>query len=129
MRVVRPVPLMSSHRRSRFIAVIAAVTAVGAVGWLAGVFCVPFSQVYSVKASFSQLPENDLQLTEWLRCQPNVVAHTVQIVRCGADSRDLEVSFIQVRTVSGSPTFPPLDETCDKLGYVSEGSRFSDRKR
>lgn len=127
--VVGPIAIMSRQRRIKVVAAIVLLMAVVLTATTLGFFFVPVSFVYCVRATFSYLPENDDRLAAWLRQQPSVVAHTVEIGRRGIDSKELEVVFIQVRTASGSPPFPLLDEQCAELGYRSDGSRFSDCKR
>jgi hypothetical protein len=56
------------------------------------------------------------------------VAHTVKTRRCGVDSHDLEITFIQVRTAAGKPAFPLIDQYSALFGYVGNGARFTDCK-
>ncbi|MFO0905211.1 MAG: hypothetical protein U0939_19545 [Pirellulales bacterium] len=114
------------RRRSRALFIAAIAIAMGFLGVILGTTCIPVSFCYCVNSSFTRLPENDSQLIEWLKEQPNVVAHTVQVRRYGAESRQLEVAFIQVRTALGQPRFPDLAGKCSELGYLSDGVGFSD---
>jgi hypothetical protein len=79
--------------------------------------------LYCVKAQYSRVPADDLGLDHWLKEQPGVVPHTVQISR----ERDmLHVVFIMVRNLRGQPSFPDLSQACDSLGYTGLLSEWTD---
>lgn len=83
---------------------------------------------YCVEATFQELPENDEPLAEWVKSQRGIVAHTVHIRRFGTHGDELEVGFIQVRTIAGDPPFPELEEKCAELGYKQPSGPFRDCK-
>src|ERR1700730_16774664 len=87
---------------------------------------VQVSWSHCVQAEFLSLPKEDLALKEWLMSQPGIVPHTVTIRRFGPESRHLEIGFIQVRNLAGSPPFPNLEGECRMLGYGGMIATFRD---
>jgi hypothetical protein len=83
------------------------------------------SMSYCVEATFSELPANDEAFTEWLKNQHGIVPNTVHVRRFGDE---VEVGFIQVRTITGDPPFPNLEQECAELGYRLASGRFRDCK-
>jgi hypothetical protein len=83
---------------------------------------------YCVEATFRELPDNDEALVEWLKTQPGIVPNTVHARRFGPERVELEVGFIQVRTMSGHPPFPNLEAKCAELGYLDPNGPFLDCK-
>src|SRR4051794_5871822 len=84
-----------------------------AVGlWLLFTHNVRASLSYCVEAEFGKMPADDVRLIEWLKVQPGIVPHTVNVRRFGPKEEELEVGFIQVRTLAGDPQFPNLDQQC-----------------
>jgi hypothetical protein len=83
---------------------------------------------YCMEAEFARLPPDDDRLVEWLKVQPGVVAHTVLVRRFGGEGKQLEVGFLQVRSLAGDPPFPDLDRKCRELGYRAPDGPFRDCK-
>jgi hypothetical protein len=79
---------------------------------------------YEAVAFFTSMPANDDALSEWLRRQPGVIAHSVEVSR---HDEALEVAFIQSRNLCGRPRLPNLDAQVDALGYEGSTS-FRDRR-
>jgi hypothetical protein len=85
---------------------------------VAALTLVPFaSRVCCICCEFTSLPDSDKELQNWFCQQPGIVAHTVAVTR-RESSMQLEVTFIQVRSLAGQPSLPKPDEVCRELGYV-----------
>jgi hypothetical protein len=82
---------------------------------------------YQVTADFELMPDDDLELTAWLREQPGVVARTAVVERSGRTR--LVVGFIQSRNLLGHPRFPDLDAKSKEIGYEGANSNFRDVPR
>ena len=102
------------------------VIALGACCYL--VNFIPASCIYNVETSFKILPNSDAPLVQWLQEQPGVISHTVQIVRTGPVSANVNVMFMQSRNGWGYPAFPNLERECQKSGYEQPAGRFVDCK-
>jgi hypothetical protein len=96
--------------------------------WLLFTHNVYASLSYCVEIEFGQMPPNDDALVEWLKVQPGIVPPTVQVRRFGANGTELEVGFIQQRTLADDPPFPDLDQQCTALGYAQPKGKFVDCK-
>ena len=81
---------------------------------------------YDVRADFTTVPADDANLESWLKSQPGIIPDTVTIRRVDGTPTTLEVFFIQSRNLFGHPPIPPLDTTCQRLGYSGPNSRFRD---
>jgi hypothetical protein len=82
---------------------------------LTAIAFVPVSSVFSAQARLDKAPPTDDRLIEWLKAQPNVVPHTVHVVR--RENQILEISFIQVRHAGGWPKVPDYEAACNSFGY------------
>jgi hypothetical protein len=95
--------------------------------WLTSRY-VSISRIYCVETTFGELPEDDELLVQWLGDQPGVVGRTVHTQRIGTSPVQLQVGFIQVRTMAGEPPFPNLEARCAALGYRDPTGPFVDCK-
>ena len=85
---------------------------------LLALYCLSFvqhSRVFVVRTQCLLSPESDDALADWLKRQPGVVGHTVQITRHG--EHGIEVSFILSQSSWGQPPFPSLEFACSTFGY------------
>lgn len=119
---------MNVRRTTVVLAVIATLVIAVLGTWFLFTHNARVSFSYCVEAQFTIMPVDDERLAAWLKDQPGIVPHTVLVRRFGSDSKELEVGFIQVRTLAGSPQFPKLDEKCAALGYEHPKNRFMDCK-
>jgi len=94
-----------------------------AILFLVAGFLSPLSLGYNVKATFSEMPDDDHQLKEWLKVQPSVVSNTVTICREG---HTVFVGFITEGSAFGRPPFPDLPKACESLGYKGVVSEWAD---
>ncbi len=78
---------------------------------------------YDIEARFTQLPEDDTALEQWLSDQPKVVG--LPTVERDATGR-VHVYFLMVRNFRGEPPFPDLDGACKTLGYSGQIYGFRD---
>ncbi len=100
-----------------------AVLAFCAILFLVAGFLAPVSLGYNVKATFSQMPNDDHQLEEWLKVQKGVVSNTVRISREG---HTVFVGFITEGSAFGRPPFPDLPKACESVGYKGVVSEWAD---
>lgn len=74
---------------------------------------------HAVCAEFASMPQDDLNLEQWLRAQPGVAKHTVRVTRGG---QTLEVFYIFDGTRWHAQ--PNLQEQCGTLGYRGQVAPF-----
>jgi hypothetical protein len=116
-------------RRSNSVLISLGVLSGAVVGlWFLFTHNVHASLGYCVEVEFGQMPPNDDALVEWLKVQAGIIPRTVQVRRFGANGTELEISFIQQRTLAGDPPFPDLNQQCAALGYAQPKGNFVDCK-
>ncbi len=100
-----------------------AVLAFCAILFLVAGFLAPVSLGYNVKATFSQMPNDDHQLEEWLKVQKGVVSNTVRI------SREGHTVFVGFITEGSAVSVAHHSPTCRKPvnQWVTKGSSPSGR--
>lgn len=76
---------------------------------------IPTSRIFVVSTSMSMAPETDLKFSNWLKSQPGVVPHTVNVVRDGG--HHIQVTFLMSQDGWNNPPFPAIESACASLGY------------
>lgn len=67
---------------------------------------------YGVRAEFREVPPEDKELEQWLASQPGVVR-----VGVGRDGKVIQVVWIMVQNLRGSPSAPDIRSEFERLGY------------
>lgn len=103
-----------------------ALKALGIMGVLAfAISLTPTSNVYVLETTLNGAPADDIQLYDWVKKQPGVVAHTVGIVRHDAK---LVLTLIVSQNYWKSPPFPDVERAASEFGYVIDPRGFIDQR-
>ena len=93
----------------------------------AGLLSIPASCSYQVTAMAKTLPPDENAFESWIKNQPGVVDHTVNVHR--TDSNKITITFIMTRNGWGYPRFPDLETASAGFGYDIGENHFADVRR
>jgi hypothetical protein len=109
---------LRNHRGMTVTIALSVLVALACLAYLASGMLKP-SVGHAVCAEFASMPQDDLNLEQWLRAQPGVAKHTVRVTRGG---QTLEVFYIFNGTRWHAQ--PNLQEQCGTLGYRGQVAPF-----